>query len=189
MTIISGATLRELRPVTPFIEARRLNGMSGGVSHAGYDIHVKQEVILRPGDFLLLSSVEWFDMPRDLVGIVHDKSTLARKAMSAQNTVLEPGWKGYLTLEVNNNIQPLQVPYSLPLMLASANRPAVRQNAVRRWERQRRRFEESATIHLPAGSPIAQILFHRLDKPVPGYDGKYQDQPDMPVPAIMERSA
>lgn len=189
MTIISGATLRELRPVTPFIEARRLNGMSGGVSHAGYDIHVKQDVILRPGEFLLLSSVEWFNMPRNLVGIVHDKSTLARKAMSAQNTVLEPGWKGYLTLEVNNNIQPLQVPYSLLLEIAGQAKPAVRQQAVRRWERQRRRFNEGATIYLPAGSPIAQILFHRMDREVPGYDGKYQDQADRPVPAIMEQAA
>lgn len=40
-------------------------------------------------------------MPQDLVGVVHDKSTWARKFLSVQNTVVEPGWKGFLTLEFN----------------------------------------------------------------------------------------
>ena len=39
-------------------------------------------------------------MPRDMVGVVHDKSTWARRGLSVFNTVIEPGWRGKLTLEL-----------------------------------------------------------------------------------------
>ena len=50
-------------------------------------------------------------MPTTLVGIVHDKSTWARRGLSVFNTVIEPGWKGFLTLElVFNGDKPLDIP-------------------------------------------------------------------------------
>lgn len=52
------------------------------------------------GRFVLASAIEEFDMPPDLVGVVHDKSSWARKGVSVFNTVIEPGWKGFLTLEI-----------------------------------------------------------------------------------------
>lgn len=39
-------------------------------------------------------------MPNDLLAVVHDKSTWIRRGLSVHNTVLEPGWRGYLTLEL-----------------------------------------------------------------------------------------
>ena len=50
--------------------------------------------------FTLASAIEEFDMPDDLLGIVHDKSSWARRGLSVFNTVIEPGWKGFLTLEL-----------------------------------------------------------------------------------------
>jgi dCTP deaminase len=55
---------------------------------------------IRPGSFTLASSVEEFEMPPDLMGILHDKSTWIRQGLMIGNTVLEPGWKGFLTLEL-----------------------------------------------------------------------------------------
>jgi dCTP deaminase len=52
------------------------------------------------GNFALASTIEEFQMPTDMVGVVHDKSTWARKGLSVFNTVIEPGWKGFLTLEL-----------------------------------------------------------------------------------------
>jgi dCTP deaminase len=52
------------------------------------------------GRFLLASSFEYFQMPNDLIGEVKDKSTWARQGLSVFNTVIEPGWEGYLTLEL-----------------------------------------------------------------------------------------
>ena len=42
-------------------------------------------------------------MPDDLMAFVHDKSSWARRGLSLFNTVIEPGWNGFLTLELVNN--------------------------------------------------------------------------------------
>ena len=58
---------------------------------------------LKPGEFILAGTFEYFRMPSDLVATVHDKSTLARLGVAVQTTVLEPGWSGYLTMEITNH--------------------------------------------------------------------------------------
>lgn len=92
--------------ITPFEDKKQVaNGKSYGLSHAGYDIRVKlpsnwDSITLQRGDFLLASSVERIKMPNDLLCIVHDKSSWAREGLALQNTVLEPGWEGWITLEI-----------------------------------------------------------------------------------------
>jgi dCTP deaminase len=109
MTVASAQTLRRLQPVRPFEERQRQNGMSFGLSACGYDVRIDLddkwagEWWMPPGEFLLASTLEEFNMPPNLVGIVHDKSTWARKGLAVQNTVIEPGWRGYLTLELTNH--------------------------------------------------------------------------------------
>lgn len=96
------------------------HGVSYGLGEAGYDIRIKQDITfyrlfgLIPmvkvvdgnqvsrhlGKFALASAIEKFNMSPSCVAIVHDKSTWARRALSVFNTVIEPGWKGYLTLEL-----------------------------------------------------------------------------------------
>ena len=44
----------------------------------------------------------------------------------------------------------------------------------------------SDLIFIEAGSPIGQLVFMQLDEPVTGYSGKYQDQAQEPVPALLE---
>jgi dCTP deaminase len=80
---------------------RREHGVSYGLTEAGYDVRIKQEVRLNPQNkFVLASTIERFEMPNHLVGVVHDKSTWARQGLSVFNTVIEPTWEGYLTLEL-----------------------------------------------------------------------------------------
>lgn len=100
--ILSAATIRAIQPVRPFCERTIHNGRSYGLSHAGYDVRIKQDVFLRAGEFSLASTVEHFEMPDDVLAIVHDKSTWARQGLSVFNTVIEPGWHGWLTLELKN---------------------------------------------------------------------------------------
>lgn len=64
---------------------------------------VSDEFILRQGQFVLAHTIETLDLPRDCLGLVKDKSSLARCGMHVQNTVLEPGWRGQVTLEIFNN--------------------------------------------------------------------------------------
>ena len=89
--------------IEPFTVRQVFNGMSYGLSSAGYDVRIDQDLMILPGGFSLASTMERFDMPPDLVGIVHDKSTLARMGLTVQNTVIEPGWAGWLTLEITNH--------------------------------------------------------------------------------------
>lgn len=97
--------------IEPFVERGVQNGKSYGLSSCGYDIRIgkiKSHIedpdhlylsVSRP--FVLASSVERFKIPKDICGIVHDKSSWAREGLAVQNTVLEPGWEGYLTLELS----------------------------------------------------------------------------------------
>lgn len=97
---------------------------SHGLTEAGYDIRIKQDILFTTrfngayrepvvvvshpdgtkethvGKFTLASAIEEFDVGRYLVGVVHDKSTWARHGLSVFNTVIEPGWQGFLTLEL-----------------------------------------------------------------------------------------
>lgn len=59
-------------------------------------------VIIPPNSYALTSSVEEFHMPPDVMAICLGKSTYARVGISINCTPLEPGWKGYLTIEVAN---------------------------------------------------------------------------------------
>lgn len=114
--IASGQTLRQLRPLEPFSERTKFNGMTYGVGPAGYDVRIDQDVTLTPGGFSLASTMERFEMPTDLLGIVHDKSTWARLGLSAFNTVIEPGWAGYLTLELaNHSAQTIEIKRGTPI--------------------------------------------------------------------------
>lgn len=95
--------------INPFTERGVEAGKSYGLTAAGYDIRVGKVGIgdddcyirLDPGDFILVSSLERIKMPKNLQAIVHDKSSWARKGLCVQNTVLEPGWEGYITLELS----------------------------------------------------------------------------------------
>jgi dCTP deaminase len=101
--ILPAQTLRKLRPVRPFVDSKVVhNGMSYGCSSAGYDIRVDQDFVMWPGRFVLGSSIELFTMPSDVLGMVCDKSTWVRRGISVHNTVIEPGWRGHLTVEIKN---------------------------------------------------------------------------------------
>jgi dCTP deaminase len=149
--ILSAQSIRK-RPdlITPFCERTKAYGLSYGLSAAGYDIRLDEQLNLESGDFVLGSSLEYFRMPNDLLAKVCDKSTWARQGIFVQNTIIEPGWYGFLTLEITNQ-------------------------------------NRHSGFVLPAGVPIAQIIYQLLDEPTEQlYKGKYQDQQRGAVEAIFE---
>ena len=99
--ILSGSSIRDEGLIAPHHSRTIVNGMSYGESYAGYDIRIKQRTVLSGANrFALASSVEKFDMSSAIIGVVHDKSSWARQGLSVFNTVIEPGWSGFLTLEL-----------------------------------------------------------------------------------------
>jgi dCTP deaminase len=116
--VINGPVLLATAPIQEMLPFKtKQHGVSHGLGEAGYDIRIKQGVEFRKllwlipayrvdggrwhlGKFALASAMEKFQMPVGLVGIVHDKSTWARRGLSVFNTVIENGWNGHLTLEL-----------------------------------------------------------------------------------------
>jgi dCTP deaminase len=94
----------ELHPmIDPFSERSKQGGFSYGLSSAGYDVRCKQDIYLGPQGFALASIIEYLQIPNDILAIVHDKSSWGRLGLAVQNTVIEPGWRGYLTIELSNH--------------------------------------------------------------------------------------
>lgn len=60
------------------------------------------ECIIPPNSFCLARSVEYFRIPRDVIGICVGKSTYARCGIVVNITPLEPEWEGHLTIEISN---------------------------------------------------------------------------------------
>ena len=125
--VINGDDLLMASPIKDMLAVKeRAHGVSHGLAEVGYDIRIKQDILFfggaskrhriddrywESGHFCIASAIEEFNMPHDLVGIVHDKSTWARRGLSVFNTVIEPGWQGFLTLElVYHGYRDLHIP-------------------------------------------------------------------------------
>lgn len=116
MTILSAQSIRNRKIITPFHERSVYQGFSFGLSPAGYDIRIAESVYLDPGTSGLGWSLEHFDMPNDLLGRVCDKSSWARRFLAVQTTLIEPGWRGFLTLELSNHgTRGLQIDAGMPI--------------------------------------------------------------------------
>lgn len=144
--ILSGESIVERGLISPMYPRTKAHGMTFGTGPAGYDVRIDKHVILPPGGFALAATLERFAMHNDVLGIVHDKSTWARRGLALQNTVIEPGWRGFLTIELSNH--------------------------------------GPETLMIEWGCPIAQVIFHALDRPTKQpYAGRYQDQAPGAQPA------
>ncbi|MDP3722599.1 MAG: dCTP deaminase [Candidatus Omnitrophota bacterium] len=124
--------VQQYRMLEPFEEQLKRDGViSYGLSSMGYDIrvtdefkvftNVKQAVVdpkqfnpdsfvdfkgvtcvIPPNSFALARSVEYFRMPRSVLGLCLGKSSYARCGIVVNITPLEPGWEGHLTIEISN---------------------------------------------------------------------------------------
>jgi dCTP deaminase len=60
--------------------------------------------VIHPGEFCLGRTLEWVELPDDLVARVEGKSSLGRLGLIVHATAgfVDPGWHGHLTLELSN---------------------------------------------------------------------------------------
>lgn len=122
----------ENQMIEPFVEKQvRERVISFGLSSYGYDMRVSNEFKvftnvyntlvdpkqfdqrsfvditadycdIPPNSFALARSVEYFRIPRNVLAICLGKSTYARCGIILNTTPFEPGWRGYVTLEISN---------------------------------------------------------------------------------------
>ena len=58
--------------------------------------------VIPPNSFCLATSLEYFRIPRNVIGLCLGKSTYARCGIVVNITPLEPEWEGHLTIEISN---------------------------------------------------------------------------------------
>ncbi len=130
--ILNDQQIAQVKPLSPFVDHLESEGsVSYGLGSFGYDIRLDDEFriftdvhsteidpkkfdesafveergsscLIPPNSFCLGKSLEKFDMPEDLFALVVGKSTYARCGVIVNMTPIEPGWRGYLTIEISN---------------------------------------------------------------------------------------
>ena len=66
-------------------------------------VDIQAEVcVIPPNSFALAESIEYFRIPRSVLTVTLGKSTYARAGIITNVTPFEPGWEGYVTLEISN---------------------------------------------------------------------------------------
>lgn len=77
-----------------------------------FDVYTTDMPVKIPAHgYLLVRSIEYIWMPKDLAGTCVGKSTLARCGVIINTTPIEAGWHGYLTIEVSNPTASTQILY------------------------------------------------------------------------------
>jgi dCTP deaminase len=124
--------VKEHKMIEPFEEGLVRKGrVSYGVSSYGYDLRAadefkiftnvhsvmvdpkkfdekslmsvrEKEIFIPPNSFALTRSIEYFRIPRNVLGLCIGKSTYARCGMIVNVTPLQPEWEGYLVIEISN---------------------------------------------------------------------------------------
>lgn len=132
MSVLSDLEIAQEIRIEPFAEAQSRPGVvSYGVSSYGYDVRVGRKYkvftnvhgavvdpkrfseksfvdiegdhcIIPPNSFALAETVEYLEIPRDIIAICVGKSTYARCGIIVNVTPLEPEWRGKVTLEISN---------------------------------------------------------------------------------------
>jgi dCTP deaminase len=122
---------REIK-IEPFADGVSRPGVvSYGVSSYGYDVRVGRRFkvftnarcavvdpkhfdpasfvdiegdycLIPPNSFALAETVEYLEIPRDVIAICVGKSTYARCGIIVNVTPLEPEWRGRITIEISN---------------------------------------------------------------------------------------
>jgi dCTP deaminase len=132
MSVLADWEIRRDIVIEPFAEeALRPGVISYGLSSYGYDVRVGRRYkvftnvrsvvvdpkhfdpasfvdiegdhcIIPPNSFALAETVEYLEIPRDVIAICVGKSTYARCGIICNVTPLEPEWRGKVTIEISN---------------------------------------------------------------------------------------
>jgi dCTP deaminase len=95
-------------------------------------VPAEESFVIHPGEFCLGRTLEWVELPDDIVARIEGKSSLGRLGLIVHATAgfCDPGWQGTLTLELNNLTRvPIKLTPGLPiaqLSFMTLDRPAQR---------------------------------------------------------------
>jgi dCTP deaminase len=69
---------------------------------AGYDLRCSQNVVLKPRQYELVATLETVELGLSVAAFMHIRSSLAREGIIGSFAVVDPGFRGQLTLNLCN---------------------------------------------------------------------------------------
>jgi len=69
----------------------------------GYDLRIGLDVNIPPGQRKLVATLERVELSEDLVGILHIRSSMARAGIISSLALVDPGFRGQLTILLFNS--------------------------------------------------------------------------------------
>jgi len=80
--------------ITPFNESN--------LTPAGYDLGSAEDITIEPGENRLVATREKIELSLNMLGILHIRSSFAREGLFASLALVDPGFKGQLTIALLN---------------------------------------------------------------------------------------
>ena len=69
---------------------------------AGVDLRIDRDLTMKPGQQTLVASIERVELSEKFLGILHLRSSLAREGVIASLALVDPGFRGQLTVSLYN---------------------------------------------------------------------------------------
>jgi dCTP deaminase len=69
---------------------------------AGYDLRCSKTVVLKPRQYALVATMETVELGLKVTAFLHIRSSLAREGVIGSFAVVDPGFRGQLTLNLHN---------------------------------------------------------------------------------------
>jgi dCTP deaminase len=76
--------------------------LSACLNPAGYDLRCSRTVVLKPKQYELVATLETVELGLGVVAFLHIRSSLAREGVVGSFAVVDPGFRGQLTLNLHN---------------------------------------------------------------------------------------
>lgn len=166
--IVNGKSLLAATPLSPMLNHKaRAHGVSHGLAEAGYDLRIKQAVSFLPNQHGVMTVAV---VEKNGASYEHGRFALAS---TVERFHLPPDLIGVVHDKSTWARQGLSVFNT------------VIESGWNGWLTLELVYHGNGALHIPAGAGIAQVIFHRIEERAT-YSGKYQGQPDRPVPAVME---
>ncbi len=69
---------------------------------AGYDLRAIKDIVLEPKQYELVATLEMVELGLNVAAFLHIRSSLAREGIIGSFAVVDPGFRGQLTLNLHN---------------------------------------------------------------------------------------
>ena len=80
----------------------RISPPAKKINPAGIDLKTDRAILVKPSQHILVASKEKVELSENFLGLLHIRSSLAREGIIASLALVDPGFRGQLTINLYN---------------------------------------------------------------------------------------